>query len=316
LLGAAAVLHQMTGDAAGADSAVAVLDSLHDQEESHHLSWFRLMGHAGLAMVRGETAGAAARLRAAAEIPLMPAHRSIALRNLALCDALAGRGDDAVARAEAAARLARTDGTERVFGLLSYVPGDLPLAVAARAEGQWSRAEDLAHSALAEVQAVRGPLYTRAATLLALSSIWAHRDRHEEAVRLAAGVRANCEREGVVWDAVATAGYDAGCLDVARGALGDEAVDDLWAEGTAMSWDELIAYGQRGWGVRNRAVYGWDALTPTERQVAGLVVAGATNKEVAARLFMSVATVKTHLTRVYTKVGVTSRTQLAAAARE
>ena len=38
---------------------------------------------------------------------------------------------------------------------------------------------------------------------------------------------------------------------------------------------------------------------------------GLTNKEVAAQLFTSVATVEAHLTRLYSKVGVRSRTQLA-----
>ena len=81
-----------------------------------------------------------------------------------------------------------------------------------------------------------------------------------------------------------------------------------------MSWDEGVAYAQRGWGSRQRPDIGWDALTPTERQVADLVAAGATNKEVANKLFMSVATVKTHLTRIYGKVGVSSRGQLSAEA--
>ena len=44
---------------------------------------------------------------------------------------------------------------------------------------------------------------------------------------------------------------------------------------------------------------------------AALVSTGLTNKEVAAQLFTSVATVEAHLTRLYSKVGVRSRTQLA-----
>ena len=45
-------------------------------------------------------------------------------------------------------------------------------------------------------------------------------------------------------------------------------------------------------------------LTPTEEEVARLVAAGGTNREVAARLFMSVHTVDTHLRRIYRKLGV------------
>ena len=54
-----------------------------------------------------------------------------------------------------------------------------------------------------------------------------------------------------------------------------------------------------------------DQLTPTERQVAELVVAGKTNAEIAAALFVSVRTVESNLTRTYRKLGVRSRTELA-----
>jgi DNA-binding CsgD family transcriptional regulator len=54
-----------------------------------------------------------------------------------------------------------------------------------------------------------------------------------------------------------------------------------------------------------------DALTPTERRVAELVAEGHTNKEIAARLFVTVKTVEANLTRVYAKLGLRSRTELA-----
>ena len=45
--------------------------------------------------------------------------------------------------------------------------------------------------------------------------------------------------------------------------------------------------------------------------IAGRVAAGASNKDVAAELFLSPKTVEAHLTRVYRKLGVNSRNQLA-----
>ena len=54
-------------------------------------------------------------------------------------------------------------------------------------------------------------------------------------------------------------------------------------------------------------------LTSAERGVAALVAKGQTNREVAAQLFTTVATVEAHLTRIYRKLGVRSRTQLARA---
>ena len=56
-------------------------------------------------------------------------------------------------------------------------------------------------------------------------------------------------------------------------------------------------------------------LTPAERRVAVLVAAGHTNREVAAELFLGERTVAGHLTRVYAKLGVRSRTELARALR-
>ena len=56
-----------------------------------------------------------------------------------------------------------------------------------------------------------------------------------------------------------------------------------------------------------------NTLTGAEARVASLVAAGRTNREVAAQLYTSVSTVEAHLTRIYRKVGVRSRTELAGA---
>ena len=54
-------------------------------------------------------------------------------------------------------------------------------------------------------------------------------------------------------------------------------------------------------------------LTEAERRVAALVAEGHTNREVAAQLFTTIRTVEAHLTRIYRKLGIRSRTQLARA---
>jgi DNA-binding CsgD family transcriptional regulator len=56
-------------------------------------------------------------------------------------------------------------------------------------------------------------------------------------------------------------------------------------------------------------------LTPAERRVAELVAAGRRNREIAGELFVSVATVEANLTRIYRKLGVRNRTELARALR-
>ena len=53
-------------------------------------------------------------------------------------------------------------------------------------------------------------------------------------------------------------------------------------------------------------------LTPVEQRIADLVAIGQTNREVAAATFTSVRTVETHLGRIYRKLGIRSRTELAA----
>ena len=75
----------------------------------------------------------------------------------------------------------------------------------------------------------------------------------------------------------------------------------------ADSWAER-ARGELGAiGGRTRS----DGLTPAERRVADLVAEGRTNAEVAATLFLAERTVASHLTHVYAKLGVRSRTELA-----
>jgi DNA-binding CsgD family transcriptional regulator len=54
-----------------------------------------------------------------------------------------------------------------------------------------------------------------------------------------------------------------------------------------------------------------EGLTPAEQRVAALVAEGRTNREVAAALFLGERTVASHLTHIYAKLGIRSRTELA-----
>jgi DNA-binding NarL/FixJ family response regulator len=68
-------------------------------------------------------------------------------------------------------------------------------------------------------------------------------------------------------------------------------------------------------GDRPRALVapGQDSLTASERRVAGLAVTGRTNRDIAQELFVSPKTVENHLGRIYVKLGITGRRELARA---
>jgi len=59
-----------------------------------------------------------------------------------------------------------------------------------------------------------------------------------------------------------------------------------------------------------------DAITQREREVIALVADGLTNDEIGQKLYMSPATVRTHVSRAMTKLGVRDRAQLVVLAYE
>jgi len=85
-----------------------------------------------------------------------------------------------------------------------------------------------------------------------------------------------------------------------------------WDAGGELALADAVAYARRGRGERQRPRIGWASLTPVKRDDVRLVAEGHTNAEISERLFISVNTVKKHLSGVYTKVEVDGRADLAA----
>ena len=73
---------------------------------------------------------------------------------------------------------------------------------------------------------------------------------------------------------------------------------------------ELLATGEH---VRRRTVETRDDLTAQEGQIARLACEGLSNPEIGARLFLSPRTVEWHLRKVFSKLGIGSRRELAKA---
>jgi DNA-binding NarL/FixJ family response regulator len=107
---------------------------------------------------------------------------------------------------------------------------------------------------------------------------------------------------------------------LARGALERRAKQRRAArDSLQQALDAFQDLGARLWAMQARAELasiGGRAspkgeLTPSERRVAELVAEGRATKEVASLLFVSPKTVEGHLSRIYAKLGVRSRTELA-----
>ena len=186
--------------------------------------------------------------------------------------------------AEAAALGGAVDEAERLLARLKTVGDRLDHASTLRAhhrgrallaagQGDLDAALDASRAALVQAGRVEHP-FERARTLLVHGEVLRRLRRRAAAREAAAEALATFE------------------------ALGAR----LWAE---RARSELARAG------RPAEAGGPEALTPTQREVATLVAAGRTNREVAAALFMSPHTVEAHLTSIYRALGIRSRTDLA-----
>ena len=119
----------------------------------------------------------------------------------------------------------------------------------------------------------------------------------------------------------AAAAEDAG-VELARIDRGGEALDqfnaafDTYMRHEALADARRVGRELRRFGVERRIVSqsrvktGWDSLTDSELKVVNLVAEGATNRDIATELHLSLHTVKTHVHNAFAKLGVTSRAQL------
>lgn len=294
---------QLTGELAGAPDTAG--DGQRDREVVDAVGLSVTMGR--LHLWASDLDVAEAWLRRAAGFDDPGPENVIALRALpALAATLRrlGRLDDAADAARRGAAMAERLGTPHVHAealdeLAALVDGDDP-----------GRADELRHRAL-RTRTAHGLWTPVADSLDGMARAAAARGAHGPAVRLLAASDAARATSGYPRPPVDREGHELFRAELCD-ALGDRRYGELYAQGAALTPASAVAYATRGRGPRGRPSAGWPSLTPTELDVVALVSEGLTNPQIAERLFMSRATVKTHLSHVFDKLGVSNRAELAA----
>jgi predicted ATPase/DNA-binding CsgD family transcriptional regulator len=216
-----------------------------------------------------------------------------ALPILAAAEALLAVGDRAAA-AQATAEAAQLAGPAGC----AWVVGRAHL-VRARLAPDTVAAESAVYEGVAQARA-SGDVLGLINALELLAALAGARGDGQEELRLRGAASAARARQSYAWMPPGTGTAESATVN--------------WAEGKELSLDEALAYASRGRGRRRRPASGWPSLTPTELEVVRLVARHQSNPDIAERLFISRATVKTHLIHIFAKLGVRSRSELAAEA--
>ncbi len=278
--------------------------------------WSALLVHGVAALIAGrrdQRAAAGRQLRKGLALPIqtVPDRENQDFLVAAHALALEQSGDTNQAMQVLAAILPRRDGEMTLIH--QWLPGLVRLAIAASDERV---AQAAAQACQAEAAAETQPARAAAASLWCQGLLRSDPDPLSEAVAHYRTVGPAVELPAALEDLAAVLA-ERGRGDDARAAL-NEAVG-LY-EGLNATWDIRRAEGRlRPYGIRRgvhgrrgqRAAFGWEALTPTEIKIAGLVAAGRSNPNVAAEMFLSRNTVQTHISHILTKLRATSRVEIA-----
>lgn len=309
VVSAAAALATVAGESGDEATAVATLEPYADLVDDPVVGPLVAAASGRLALRRGDVAGAVlgfeqAGSSATDDLAHLPVVRTTSASLYAAALRQAGRAGDAgdvVGRAlDATARFDLPGARAEILTERAHL---------AAAAGRADDALDSHHEALA-IRAEHGLWWSAVDSLEHIAAAWAERGRFVDAVRLLAAVETARQAMGHPRSGQDQAHHDA-LLAELRSSFGTGDHDRAYAAGTTLTLDAAAAFARRGRGRRDRPRAGWDSLTPTELSVVRLVVAGLTNPEIGARLFVSRGTVKAHLGRVYDKLQVANRTELA-----
>nr|WP_230420706.1 LuxR C-terminal-related transcriptional regulator [Actinomadura soli] len=241
-----------------------------------------------------------------------PRGLALALIRLSLAHSHLGDSATAVAVGEECVAVCDTHGDHWAIAYARTA-----LGIAAFRQGDRERATRLVKESMRLHRSLDDPLGVGLG-LEVLAWTAAAEGRHKEAVRLLGMAE-------VIWRTVGAprlsgyghlAGYRDECESEAREALGASAFDEAHRRGAGLGYDEVLteAFGGRRplaegrGGTRAQE----QVLTRREREIAGLVAEGKSNREIAAELVIALRTAEGHVERILTKLGFNRRAQIAA----
>jgi predicted ATPase/DNA-binding CsgD family transcriptional regulator len=242
----------------------------------------------------------------AAQLAFIPLTRANILPCLVEAELAVGKTADAVGHARELVELSK------IAGFAYYLAYGLTLqARLLRLDRTADTAENVAHEALVAAAAIEAKARIVDGLEL-LAGIAGDLESGEEAARLFGAAAIIRDNTGYL-RCISERDVD---MKAVREALGADSFQTYFDQGRALTVDDAIAYARRGRGERKRPSTGWASLTPTETKVVELVTQGLNNATIAARLFCSPRTVQAHLTHIFAKLGVISRTELATRAAQ
>ncbi len=233
---------------------------------------------------------------------------------LAVADVFQGNFDRAIMLCEQARTICQAHGEQWFLSYVFYV-----LALAAWARGEWRQATAHIQDCLLIKQTLNDPLGTVEAFEVLAWTVVASGEHERVAVLLGAAEK--------IWPSVGLSPrFGAQHWNIpheesmaqARQSLGDEAFEAAFRRGNELTLDQALEYalgqkprkaGATPPGPPPRGTH--TVLSRRERQVAELVARGLSNKDIAAQLVIAQRTAEGHVQRILTKLGFTSRTQLA-----
>jgi len=217
-----------------------------------------------------------------------------------------GKVDEVIETGEAAVAICRDAGDLYTRGMVLN-----SLAEARRRRGELREAEAMAREGIVCKHALDD---RRGVAALLETLAWVASDRHDDARAATQLGGAQGLRDAMAIPLLApyTARHEA-CERGLRRRLGEVAFGKAFHKGVAMSAGEAVDYvlGQSGDRPAAPPAKPPAVLSRRESEIASLLAEGLTNREIAAKLFISNRTVETHVTNMLNKLGLSSRTQLA-----